>query len=108
MAQEWQSSAKPDGPTDTLEAELSQTKAVRGSIVGCSSCETRGRGAFPAEGTWPGSGPAPTQRLSEREDEMLRADLLKADLLSEIVLLGSSVVILILVLLIVTTALTHA
>jgi len=39
---------------------------------------------------------------------MLRADLLKPDLLSKIVLLGGGVVILISVLLIVATALTHA
>jgi hypothetical protein len=40
--------------------------------------------------------------------KMLRADLLKPDLLSKIVLLGGGVVILISVLLIVATALTHA
>jgi hypothetical protein len=39
---------------------------------------------------------------------MLRADLLKADLLSEIVLLGSGVAILISLLLIVATVLNHA
>jgi hypothetical protein len=39
---------------------------------------------------------------------MLRADLLKPDLLSELVLLGSGIVILISVVLIVATVLTHA
>jgi hypothetical protein len=39
---------------------------------------------------------------------MLRADLLKADLLSEIVLLGSGIAIIISLLLIVVTVLNHA
>jgi hypothetical protein len=43
-----------------------------------------------------------------RSNEMLRADLLKPDLVSEVVLLGSGALLVISLLLIVVTALTRA
>jgi len=58
------------------------------------------------EGTWPGQ---PQRNGSfEREKQMLRSELLKPDLLSEIVLLVTGALIFAFLLLIALTALTRA
>jgi hypothetical protein len=68
------------------------------------------RNPLPSAFRWraPGQGQPQHNGGLKRRSEMLRGDLLKADLLSEIVLLGSGVAIIISLLLIVATVLNHA
>ena len=61
---------------------------------------------LPVEGT--SSGPASTGRLREGRNEMHPEELMKPDLVSEIVLLGSGALIFVSLFLIVVTALTRA
>lgn len=94
------SSAKPDGLQASLKRDLPGQGGSR-AITGCLSAGIRNRFAFqwraPCQGFRPSG-----------EIEMLRADLLKPDLLSEIVLLGSLAVLFGSVLLAVVTALAQA
>jgi hypothetical protein len=78
---EWYSSAKLDGPIYILGTELAQTKTVRGPLSDHSSAETRSRQAFRHRDQVRASSDTTVVRIVR--SEMMRADLLKPDLLSE-------------------------
>jgi|ERR1019366_10038835 hypothetical protein len=100
MAQEWKFVRQTRRFTYTLEAGLAGQGGSR-AIAGGSSAGIRNRVALqwraPCQGVCPGG-----------RSEMLRADLLKPDLFSEIVLLGSGALLFVSLLLIVVTALARA
>jgi hypothetical protein len=88
-----------------LKQELAQTRWFAGHPRIFMSRNPQ-PGRPPVEGT--SSGPASMGRLREGRNEMHPEDLMKPDLLSEIVLLGSGALIFVSLLLIVVTALTRA
>src|SRR6266852_9089080 len=76
------------------------------AIAGCSSAGIRNRGCLPV-GRAPRQGPR-WHASARRRNEMHPEDLMKPDLFSEIVLLGSGTLIFVSLLLIVGAALTRA
>lgn len=100
MAQAWKLVRQTRRSIYILEAGLAQTRWFAGHCRPGLSAGIRNRVVF----QWraPGQGLGPSGR-----NDMLRADLLKPDLLSKIVLLGSAALLFASLMLVVATSLTR-
>jgi hypothetical protein len=106
MAQEWEFVRQARRPTNSVEGGL-PGQGGSGAISGQAYQLESATESPSSGGQLVRASPNATVRPSGRS-EMLRADLLKPDLLSEIVLLGSAALLFVSLLLIVVSAVTRA